>query len=164
MILLQMIQIELPLARKNAFPPNKNFGVMDWWLSIFKFAPLYTQGTVAALKEQGIIMPVVIEQALERLYFPKWNPKEIHEYKTDTIEKEKYATEFASERAEGKAEGKVEGKVEGKADLLIKQLEVKFGSLPESYIEKIKVADSDILSQWGINLMHAQLLEAVFKD
>ena len=92
--------------------------------------------------------------------FPKWNPKEIHEYKMDTIEKEKYATEFASERAEGKAEGKVEGK----ADLLIKLLEVKFGSLPESYIEKIKVADSDILSQWGINLMHAQLLEAVFKD
>ncbi len=157
---LQMIQIELPRARKNVFPPNKNFGVMDWWLSIFKFAPLYTQGTVAALKEQGIIMPAVIEQALERLYFPKWNPKEIHEYKTDTIEKEKYATEFASERAEGKAEGKVEGK----ADLLIKLLEVKFGSLPESYIEKIKVADSDILSQWGINLMHAQLLEAVFKN
>jgi len=28
----------------------------------------------------------------------------------------------------------------------------------------MKVADSDILSQWGINLMHAQLLEAVFED
>ena len=161
---LQMIQIELPRARKNAFPPKKDFSLTDWWLSIFKFAPQYTQETIVALKKQGIIMPPVITQALERLYFPKWNPKEIQEYKTDTIEKEKYATEFASERAEGKAEGKAEGEVTGKAELLIKQLEAKFGVLTQNYVEQILSADSNTLSQWGVNFIHAQSLEAVFKD
>jgi predicted transposase/invertase (TIGR01784 family) len=53
-------------------------------------------------------MPLVISQALERLYFPKWNPREISEYKTDTIEKEKYVIEFASEREEGREEGREE--------------------------------------------------------
>lgn len=36
----------------------------------------------------------------------KWDPKEIYAYKSDTIEREMYATEFATERAEGKAEEK----------------------------------------------------------
>lgn len=160
---MQMIQIELPRARKNSFPPQKDFSLTDWWLSIFKFAPQYTQETVMALKEQGVIMPPVIAQALERLYFPKWNPTEIHEYKSDTIEKEKYATEFASERAEGKAEGKVEGKAEGKAELLINLLEAKFGALSRNYIEQILSADSDTLNQWGINFIHAQSLEEIFE-
>ena len=113
---LQMIQIELPRARKNVFPPLKDFSITDWWLSIFRFAPQYTREVIAELEQQGIVMPPVIAQALARLYFPKWGPREIHEYKTDTIEKEKYATEFASERAEGKAEGVAEGKAEGIAE------------------------------------------------
>ena len=107
---IQMIQIELPRARQNIFPPQKDFNLIDWWLSIFKFAPNYTQEAIRDLETKGIVMPPVISQALERLYFPKWNPQEIHEYKSDTIEKEKYAVEFASERAEGKAEGKAEEK------------------------------------------------------
>lgn len=85
-------------------------------------------------------MPPVIAQALHRLYFPKWNPKEINEYKTDTIEKEKYAFEFAAERAEEKAEGEIIGG----AKLLIKQLEAKFGILPQNYIDRITSAASDM--------------------
>ena len=110
---LQMIQIELPRARHNVFPPQKDFNLTDWWLSIFKFAPQYTQEAIRDFEKQGIVMPAVIAQALERLYFPKWNPQEIHEYKSDTIEKEKYAVEFASERAEGKTEGEQVGLEKG---------------------------------------------------
>jgi len=107
---LQMIQIELPRARQNIFPPRKDFSLTDWWLSVFKFAPQYTQEAIQEFEKQDIVIPPVIAQALERLYFPKWNPEEIHEYKTDTIEKEKYAVEFASERAEGIAEGIEKGR------------------------------------------------------
>lgn len=105
---LQMIQIELPRARQDAFPPRQNFTLTDWWLSIFKYAPSYTNQAIQDLAKEGIVMPPVIAQALERLYFPKWNPQTIHEYKTDTIEKEKYAVEFASEREEGRQEGREE--------------------------------------------------------
>jgi predicted transposase/invertase (TIGR01784 family) len=111
---LQMIQIELPRARQNIFPPRKDFNLMDWWLSVFKFAPLYTHEAIQEFEKQGIVMPLVIAQALERLYFPKWNPKEIHEYKWDTIQKENYAVEFASERSEGFAEGIEKGIEKGR--------------------------------------------------
>jgi len=155
---LQMIQIELPRARKNVFPPLKSFSITDWWLSIFKFAPQYTQEAIVELEKQGIIMPPVIAKALERLYFPKWNPTDIHEYKTDTIEKEKYATEFASERAEGKAEGKQEGE----STVLIRLLERKFGVVPRQYLEQIEKADSDILLQWAEKVLEANDIEAIF--
>ncbi|MGV8948904.1 MAG: Rpn family recombination-promoting nuclease/putative transposase [Candidatus Paracaedibacter sp.] len=105
---LQMIQIELPRARANVFPPKKDFSLTDWWLSVFKYAPLYTKEAIQEFEAQSIVMPLVISQALERLYFPKWNPREISEYKTDTIEKEKYVIEFASEREEGREEGREE--------------------------------------------------------
>jgi hypothetical protein len=106
---LQMIQIELPRARENLFPPQKDFNITDWWLSVFKFAPRYTHKLIEDLEKKGIVMPTVIAQALERLYFPKWNPQEILEYKSDTVEREKYIIEFASERAEGREEGREEG-------------------------------------------------------
>jgi len=116
---LQIIQIELPRARENVFPPHKDFNLMDWWLSIFKFAPLYTQEAIRDFESQGIIMPDVIAQALERLYFPKWNPRILHEYKSDTIEKEKYVLEFATERAEGREEGIEEGRAQGKEEVAL---------------------------------------------
>lgn len=40
---MQMIQIELPRAKHNTFPPRNDFSLTDWWLSILKFAPQYTQ-------------------------------------------------------------------------------------------------------------------------
>lgn len=151
---MQMIQIELPRAKTNTFPPNKNFSLTDWWLSILKFAPQYTQETIEQLKDQGVIMPSVIAQALHRLYFPKWNPRELFEYKSDTIEKEKYIVHFASERAEGKAEGKY--------DLLIALLESKFGMLSECYIKTISSLDVDAVHSLAIKALHAQSLEEVF--
>lgn len=102
---LQMIQIELPRARESLFPPQQDFTLIDWWLSILKFAPRYTNDFISDLEKKGIVMPTVIAQALDRLSFSKWNPQEIHEYKSDTIEREKYAIEFASERAEGEQAG-----------------------------------------------------------
>ncbi len=113
---LQMIQIELPRARQNIFPPQKDFSLTDWWLSIFKFAPFYTQEAIQEFEKQGIVIPSVIAQALERLYFPKWNPEEIHEYKWDTIQRENYAVEFASERSEGFEEGKKEAQKEARKE------------------------------------------------
>jgi predicted transposase/invertase (TIGR01784 family) len=156
---LQMIQIELPRARKNVFPPLKSFSLTDWWLSIFKFAPQYTQETIAKLENQGIVMPSVIAKALERLYFPKWNPKEIQEYKTDTIQKEKYATEFASERAEGKAEGKQQGE----STVLIRLVERKFGAIARRHLDRIEKADSDTLLRWAEKMLEANNIEEMFK-
>jgi hypothetical protein len=113
---LQVLQIELPRVKKNLFPPQRDFTPMDWWLSILKFAPKYTQAMLNNLKKEGTEMPETFQKALERLYFPKWNPTEIVEYKSDTIEREKYAIHFATERSEGFKEGEEKGRKEGRLD------------------------------------------------
>lgn len=57
-----------------------------------------------------------------------------------------------------------EGMQQGEAHLLLAQLQAKFKTLPESYIEKIRSANANILSQWGVNLVNAQSLDDIFKQ
>lgn len=50
----------------------------------------------------------------------------------------------------------------GEAGLLKQLLEAKFNTLPETYVEKIKNADSNTLSRWGINFVNAESLDDIF--
>ncbi len=50
----------------------------------------------------------------------------------------------------------------GEAGLLMRLLQAKFDTLPETYVEKIKNADSNTLSQWGINFVKAESLDDIF--
>lgn len=67
--------------------------------------------------------------------------EEVIEYKSDTIEREKYATEFATERAEGRVEGKIEGEVKTLIGL-IKKGKITLDEIIQSndYSEKVKEA------------------------
>ena len=49
-------------------------------------------------------------------------------------------------RAEGRAEARAEGRVEGQRALLLRQLTLKFGELPEAFVQRLlAVNDSDVL-------------------
>jgi hypothetical protein len=50
----------------------------------------------------------------------------------------------------------------GEAGLLMRLLEVKFNTLPETYVEKIKNADPNTLNRWGINFVKAESLDDIF--
>lgn len=50
----------------------------------------------------------------------------------------------------------------GEAGLLMRQLQAKFNTLPETYVEKIKTADTNTLSRWGINFVNAESLDDIF--
>jgi predicted transposase YdaD len=67
-------------------------------------------------------------------------------------------------KQEGKAEGKAEGKVEGEAALLHRQLERRFGPLPEWAVSRLRAADSTVLETWGLRLIDAGSLEEVFRS
>lgn len=55
-----------------------------------------------------------------------------------------------------------QGIQKGEAGLLMRQLQAKFNTLPETYVEKIKNADSNTLSRWGINFVKAESLDDIF--
>ncbi|HQS93480.1 MAG TPA: Rpn family recombination-promoting nuclease/putative transposase [Alphaproteobacteria bacterium] len=102
---LQMIQIELPRAKKPLFPPSNTFTEQDWWLSLFKHATEYKSADLEGMASQGLMIPDVINKALDRLRLSKWVPELVHAYEKETVDFDEYATMFATERAEGRAEG-----------------------------------------------------------
>ena len=68
----------------------------------------------------------------------------------------------AKGRAEGKAEGEAKGKAEGKAEVLLKLLELKFGSAPAATIERVRAAKIEELDRWVERIIAASSLDEVF--
>ncbi|MGI9211337.1 MAG: DUF4351 domain-containing protein, partial [Methylococcaceae bacterium] len=64
----------------------------------------------------------------------------------------------------GKMEGKMEGLLEGEAKLLRKLLERRFGPLPPSITEKLAQASEQDLERWGVAVLIAPNLDAVFRN
>jgi predicted transposase/invertase (TIGR01784 family) len=64
---------------------------------------------------------------------------------------------------EGKDEGRVEGRVEGEAVVVERQLERRFGPLPESARKRLAAADADTLLLWAERLLEAASLDEVWR-
>ena len=65
-------------------------------------------------------------------------------------------------RAEGREEGRAAGRLEGEYLLLTKQLEKRFGPLPDRIIERLNTAQPEQLEQWAVRLLTARSLDEVF--
>jgi len=64
---------------------------------------------------------------------------------------------------EGRVEGLAKGMVLGERQMLLSQLEQRFGTVPAGYQKRLKQADSDTLLEWGRRLLSAPSLKDVFK-
>jgi predicted transposase YdaD len=67
-------------------------------------------------------------------------------------------------RVEGLAEGCAEGQLEGEYRLLSKQLERRFGPLPEAIMARLRAAGSADLERWAVRLLAAQSLDEVLAE
>ncbi len=61
-------------------------------------------------------------------------------------------------------DGEKDGEKKGEAKILLRQLQRRFGTVPEWANEKIAKADLPSLEEWSLRLLDAQTLEAVFSD
>ena len=65
-------------------------------------------------------------------------------------------------RHEGRAEGRVEGRVEGQRKLLLRLLTLKFGELPEAFVQRLlAVSDSDVLDALSEQVLTASSLAEI---
>ena len=64
-------------------------------------------------------------------------------------------------REEGRKEGREEGRREGQINLLLKQLELKFGPLSAELRNRIHAADSETLSMWSERILTVHTLDEV---
>lgn len=60
------------------------------------------------------------------------------------------------------AKGKAEGKAEGRADLLLRQLDARFGPLPIAVVARVHAASAADLERWALAVLSAPTLAAVF--
>ena len=62
----------------------------------------------------------------------------------------------------GRVEGRVEGRVDGASGLLRRLLEHRFGVLPVWAVEQLSSASEQKLDAWGVAVLTAPTLKAVF--
>ncbi|HEV2524432.1 MAG TPA: hypothetical protein VGU44_04820, partial [Gammaproteobacteria bacterium] len=56
------------------------------------------------------------------------------------------------------------GKVIGESEMLVSQLTVKFQTVPQKYLDRIKNAHTDALMVWARKLLFAPKIEDVFEE
>jgi hypothetical protein len=65
-------------------------------------------------------------------------------------------------RQQGEERGEQRGRRQGIADLLLRQLERRFGMLPGWAIDRVQTADTVTLMEWSLLVLDAETIEAVF--
>ena len=66
-------------------------------------------------------------------------------------------------RTEGRAEGRTEGRAEGQAEIILAQLEERFGPIPGATVNRVRSAGPEALKSWAKALIHARDLDGVFR-
>ncbi|MBF0348929.1 MAG: DUF4351 domain-containing protein, partial [Magnetococcales bacterium] len=67
-------------------------------------------------------------------------------------------------RQEGEQIGEQRGRQEGEAAILTRQLQRRFGTIPDWASEKIAKAVLSALEEWSLRIFDAQSLDDVFSD
>jgi len=66
--------------------------------------------------------------------------------------------------SEGRRQGMREGRKDGVASLLTRQLQKRFGELPESVRARVREAGAEELERWGERLLEVSSLSDVFDE
>jgi len=76
--------------------------------------------------------------------------------------KYEFQSEFAKRYlAQGRAEGEARGEIRGEAKVLLKQLTLKFGPLPDGVAQRVQTASIAELDRWTERVLSAQSLQQV---
>lgn len=86
------------------------------------------------------------------------------EAKRRAFERERAVHDEISFLNSARREGREEGRQEGQVGLLTRQLQRKFGPLPEVVVQRLQQADEASLDRWADQVLFADTLEAAFRD
>jgi predicted transposase YdaD len=67
-------------------------------------------------------------------------------------------------REAGREEGRLEGRREGEAEMLLRLLRLRFGTVPTEVTTRVTTADPETLLRWSDRVLSASTLEAVFAE
>jgi hypothetical protein len=67
-------------------------------------------------------------------------------------------------RDEGRAEGRTEGRTEQARTLLLRLLRVRFGTIPETVVERVQAAELGALERWADQVLVAPTAEEALAE
>ena len=67
-------------------------------------------------------------------------------------------------REEGREAGRLEGRREGEAEMLLRLLRLRFGTVPTEVTTRVTTADPEALLRWSERVLSAPTVEAVFAE
>ena len=143
---LQMIQVELPRAELHGklFPPRADFTISDWWISVLRHAPQYTEEMVHQQYEVDKVMPLEIYEALKRLDLETWNPDEALAYDSDLASGGVISTAFQDGIAEGEQRGIVKGERNTKRESIKRMRSISMDDI--IICQVLNINESDLIS------------------
>ncbi len=128
--------------------------------------------TVALIDAPELLLPIMLYMLTT---FQNLNETQVRQVirRINPLEEATMISQFAQEiLAKGKPEwatmvrqeGRQEGWQEGETTILMRQLQRRFGTLPDWVHKKITTAQPDALAEWSLRILDAQSLETVFTD
>ncbi|MBF0309939.1 MAG: hypothetical protein HQL56_10460, partial [Magnetococcales bacterium] len=116
-----------------------------------------TASSLEAVPEQIRLIP--IRHAFEKAMMANMTPDEMELYDKAgiAITDARGAVELARE------EGEARGRQEGRAEMLLDQLQERFGSVPDWVRFKLTQADLDSLKEWSKRIFGANKIEEIFQ-
>ena len=82
----------------------------------------------------------------------------------DPVVMQKFQSPKEQWREEGREEGRDQGRQTGRCEMLLRQLSIRFGVLPEQMKSRLQQANLEQLDDWAIRLLDASSLRDVFGD
>ncbi|MEO5348269.1 MAG: Rpn family recombination-promoting nuclease/putative transposase [Magnetococcus sp. YQC-3] len=143
--------IELP---KFVKPLDDLDDILDQWIYFIKYA-----GSLQEVPERLSALP--FRHAFAMAMVANMTPEELEMYDKAGIAIADARGAVALARAEGEQKGEERGEKKGQAEMLIRQLQHRFGELPPWARQKIAAAELPTLENWSLRLLEATTLESV---
>ncbi|MBF0434379.1 MAG: Rpn family recombination-promoting nuclease/putative transposase [Magnetococcales bacterium] len=134
---------------------------LDEWVYFLKNSAIRDEFTARGLKKAKEQLDVLQLPEAERKAY-EYYQEELHDQASFVLST--YGAGKWEGEQIGEQRGRQEGEQKGEAKILIRQLQRRFGTLPDWASEKIAKADQPLLENWSLRIFDAQSLEDIFSD
>ncbi|HIJ85117.1 MAG TPA: DUF4351 domain-containing protein, partial [Magnetococcales bacterium] len=134
---------------------------LDEWVYFLKNSDIRDDFTARGLKKAKEKLDVLQLPETERKAYERYQ-EELHDQASFVLST--YGAGKWEGRQEGEQIGEQKGEQKGKAEMLTRQLQRRFGTVPDRTRERIAKADLSSLEEWSLRFVDAQSLDDIFLD
>ncbi len=147
---------EIYLIRVNRFDEVAR-NSLDEWVYFLKTGEIREEFSARGIKKAKEVLDLLQLPEAERRAYERYQ-EDLH-FQASMVE-----STWGAGMLEGERKGRREGRREGATDLLTRQLQCRFGPLPDWASARIAGADSSCLERWSLAILSAASLEALLAD